>query len=84
MEPRSHCPVHDRGGAAPPGEGEEAPPGPLGARAGERKRKLQLEADELESMEGEQVSAAEGGKIQSMMDGEQLRLAKGGKCLQAL
>ena len=51
---------------------------------GERERKLRLDADELESMEGEQLSAAEGGKIQSMMDGEQLRLAKGGKRLQAL
>ena len=35
-------------------------------------------------MEGEQLGAAEGGKLESMMEGEQLHLAKGGKRLQAL
>ena len=35
-------------------------------------------------MEGEQLSVAEGGKLESMMEGEQLRLAKGGRRLQAL
>ena len=35
-------------------------------------------------MGGEQLGAAEGGKLESMMEGEQLRLAKGGKRLQAL
>ena len=35
-------------------------------------------------MEGEQLGAAEGGKLESMMEGEQLRLAKGGKRLQVL
>ena len=51
---------------------------------GERERMLRLYADELKSMEGEQLSEAEGEKILSMMDGEQLRLAKVGKRLQAL
>ena len=35
-------------------------------------------------MEGEQIGAAEGGKLESMMEGEQLCLAKGGKRLRAL
>ena len=35
-------------------------------------------------MEGEQLGAAEGGELESMMEGEQLRLAKGGKRLQVL
>ena len=35
-------------------------------------------------MEGEQLGAAEGGKLESMMEGEQLRLAEGGKRLQVL
>ena len=53
MEPWSHCPVHNRGGADPPGEGEGKRLRALWELGrGERERKLRLDANESSAWRG--------------------------------